>query len=76
MAPDSGVYSRGFVSLEGDQLMIAGQISFPERTFDFRNTLAFTADGKMTDRWFQNAFGSWRAGQVIELTAGPPEERD
>jgi hypothetical protein len=56
--------------------MIAGQISFPERTFEFRNTFEFAAGGKMTDRWFQNAFGSWRAGHVIELTAEPPDGRD
>jgi hypothetical protein len=71
-----GIYSRGFVSLEGNLLTIAGQISFPERTFDFRNTFEFAADGRMIDRWFQNAFGPWRAGHLIELTAGPPAERD
>lgn len=63
-----GIYKKGFVTEEDGILTINGKISFPERTFDFKNTFEFTADGKMIDRWFQNAFGSWMAGHIIEFT--------
>ena len=64
-----GIYKKGFVTEEDGIITINGKISFPERTFDFKNTFEFAADGKMIDRWFQNAFGSWMAGHVIEFTA-------
>lgn len=58
---------RGTVSVEKDVLAIQGTIAFPKQTFDFRNTFEFTADGKMIDRWFQNASGAWQPGHVIEF---------
>ena len=64
-----GIYQKGYVSIEDGILTIQGQISFPERTFDYRNTFEFLADDKVVDRWFQNAFGDWNPGHVIELTA-------
>lgn len=64
-----GIYNKGFVTIEDGLLSISGTISFPERTFQFRNTFEFTEDGKMIDRWFQNAFGSWRPGHVIHFNA-------
>jgi len=66
---NKGIYNRGFITVEEGVLTIQGQISFPERTFNFKNTFEFTPDGKMIDRWFQNAFGSWMAGHVIEFTS-------
>lgn len=63
-----GIVQRGLVTKDGDRLTIAGRISFPERTFDYRNTFELTSAGTMTDRWFQNAFGDWRPGHVVELT--------
>ena len=66
---EKGIYKKGFVTEEDGIITINGKISFPERTFDFKNTFEITADGKMIDRWFQNAFGSWMAGHVIEFTA-------
>ena len=62
-----GIYNMGFVTIEEGLLTISGTISFPERTFEFRNTFEFREDGKMIDRWFQNAFGSWRPGHVISF---------
>lgn len=50
-------------------LTIQGTISFPERSFEYRNTFDVTPEGKLIDRWFQNAFGPWRPGHVVELTA-------
>lgn len=64
-----GIYKRGFVTMEDGIITIKGTISFPERTFEFKNTFEFTEDGKMIDRWFQNAFGSWMAGHIIEFTS-------
>jgi len=55
------------VSIKEGLLSIEGRISFPERTFDFRNTLEITPDGKMIDRWYQNAFGPWLTGHIIEF---------
>ena len=62
-----GIYQNGFVTIEDGLLTIKGKISFPERTFDYKNTFEFTKNGKMIDRWFQNAFGDWRTGHVIEF---------
>jgi len=62
-----GIYQRGFVNDEDGAITIKGTISFPERTFEFKNTFKFTSDGKMIDRWFQNAFGTWQPGHVIEF---------
>ncbi len=66
---EKGIYQKGFVTVEEGIITIKGTISFPEKTFDFKNTFEFTGEGKMTDRWFQNAFGPWMPGHVIEFTA-------
>lgn len=66
---DKGIYQKGFAEIEEGLITIRGTISFPEKTFEFKNTFEFTSDGKMTDRWFQNAFGPWMAGHVIEFSA-------
>lgn len=63
-----GVYRNGFVSIEEGLITTKGVVNFPERKFDYKNTFEITADGKMIDRWFQNAFGPWRPGHVVELT--------
>ncbi len=64
----SGVFKKGFIEIEDGLLTMKGKISFPDRTFDFKNTFEFPSDGKMIDKWYQNAFGSWRPGHVIEFT--------
>lgn len=58
--------------MEDSLVVIRGKTSFPERTFDFKNTFQFTPDGQMIDRWYQNAFGEWRAGHVIEFSPKEP----
>jgi hypothetical protein len=68
-----GVIERGTVSVENGLLTVLGTMAFPDRTFDFKNTFEFTGDGKMIDRWFQNATGSWQAGHVVEFVAKEPE---
>jgi hypothetical protein len=62
-----GVCQRGTVSAQGNVITVEGRISFPERTFDYRNTFELRPDGSVVDRWFQNALGDWRAGHVVEL---------
>jgi len=62
-----GVVRRGTVSVENGVVTVQGKIVFPDRTFDYKNTFEFTPDGKMIDRWFQNAFGPWQPGHVVEF---------
>lgn len=62
-----GVYQRGTVSAAGGIITVEGRISFPDRAFDYRNTFELRPDGTLVDRWFQNAFGDWRPGHVVEL---------
>jgi len=69
-----GDYRDGFVSIEEGLITVKGIINFPERKFDYKNTFEFTAGGKMIDRWFQNAFGSWQPGHVLELTVEKPKK--
>jgi len=64
-----GIYQRGTVSVQGNVITVAGRISFPDRAFDYRNTFEVRPDGTVVDRWFQNAFGDWRPGHVVELRA-------
>ncbi|MFH1197131.1 MAG: nuclear transport factor 2 family protein [bacterium] len=65
---DKGIYQKGYVTLEDGLITVKGTISFPERTFEYKNTFEITSEGKMIDRWYQNAFGPWMAGHVIEFT--------
>lgn len=69
ISSSNGVYSSGYISVEGNIFTITGVINFPERKFDFKNTFELTPDGKLIDKWFQNAFGPWRPGHVVELKA-------
>ena len=69
----NGIYQNGFVSIKDEIITIEGIISFPNTTFDYKNTLEITDDGHLIDRWFQNAFGTWRAGHVINFI---PEQSD
>ncbi|MEW5980892.1 MAG: hypothetical protein AB1806_00820 [Acidobacteriota bacterium] len=71
-----GVHRRGTVSVRDGVITVEGRIAFPERAFDYRNTFELRPDGTLVDRWFQNAFGDWRPGHVVELKArvgGTPE---
>ncbi len=65
----SSVVQRGVVTLEEGVITLKGSMIFPDRTFEFRNTFEFKDENTMVDRWFQNAFGPWRAGHVVTLTA-------
>ncbi len=70
-----GVLQRGTVSVRDGVITVEGRIVFPDRAFDYRNTFELRPDGTLVDRWFQNAFGDWRPGHVVELRprqAGAP----
>jgi len=59
---------KGEVIFEEGKILLKGQTTIGNKTFDYKNSLEFSSDGKMTDRWFQNASGSWKPGHVIEFT--------
>jgi hypothetical protein len=56
------------VEMEEGLVTMEGTIAFPDRRFDFKNTFEVRADGVLVDRWYQNAFGGWRPGHVIEYS--------
>ena len=55
------------VSIEDGKITLKGVATIQNRTFDYKNTFEFSSDGKMIDRWFQNASGQWSPGHVIEF---------
>jgi hypothetical protein len=55
------------VSLEDGKITLKGDLTIQNKTFQYRNVFEFTSDGKMIDRWFQNASGTWRPGHVVEF---------
>jgi hypothetical protein len=56
------------VLVEEGKITLKGQTTMMDKTFDYKNTFEFTTDGKMIDSWFQNAFGPWKPGHVVEYT--------
>jgi hypothetical protein len=57
----------GDVALFEGQVTVTGRMAMQGKTFDYKNTFAIGSDGKLTDRWFQNALGTWQPGHVIEF---------
>jgi hypothetical protein len=55
------------VSTEDGKVCLKGSVTINGKTFDFKNTFELLSDGKMIDRWYQNASGTWNAGHVIEF---------
>ena len=55
------------VSIEDGKVCLKGSVTISGKSFDFKNTFEFLPDGKMVDRWYQNASGSWQPGHVIEF---------
>jgi hypothetical protein len=62
-----GGASMADITIEEGKITLKGQLTMRDKTFDYKNTFEFTPDGKMIDRWFQNAFGPWQSGHVIEF---------
>jgi hypothetical protein len=65
-----GIVTQGIVTLEEGTITVSGRLTIDGRTFDYRNTFEVGPDGTLTDRWFQNAFGSWRPGHVVVFVRG------
>jgi len=70
-----GNVAEGFVKVEANVLIIEGKailqkpLPLPsgKQSFEFRNEFEYTADGKLIDRYFQNATGTMHPGHVIEF---------
>ncbi len=60
-----GNADRGVVTLEDGKITVSGPVTMAGKTFDYRNTFEVGTDGSLTDRWFQNATGSWQPGHVV-----------
>ena len=77
---ESGVYLSGTVRGEGRVITLEGTMSWPspppnpgvKQSYDFRNTLELLSETSMRDSWFQNAFGPWRPGHVIDFEVKTP----
>lgn len=65
-----GGSDRGVVTLEDGKITVSGQATVNGKTHDFRNTFEVSADGTLTDRWFQNRTGSWQPGHVVVFVRG------
>ena len=62
-----GNANGGTVTLEEGRITVSGRMTMNGKTYDYRNTFEVGADGRLTDRWFQNMTGSWQAGHVVEF---------
>jgi hypothetical protein len=62
-----GGADKGDIIFEDGKITIKGNSTIKDKTFDYKNTFEFTSNGKMIDRWFQNAKGSWQPGHTIEF---------
>jgi hypothetical protein len=65
-----GNANRGIVSLEESKIAVSGRMTMGGKTYDYRNTFEISADGRLTDRWFQNQTGSWQPGHVLVFVRG------
>jgi hypothetical protein len=65
-----GNADRGIVTLEEGKITVRGRVTMNGTTYDYRNTFEVSADGTLTDRWFDNAMGSWQPGHVVVFTRG------
>ena len=68
MVNNRGGPMKADVSVEDGRVCLKGSVTTGGKTFDFKNTFEFFPDGKMVDRWYQNASGSWQPGHVIEFS--------
>jgi len=64
---NKGGAMKADVTIEDGIITLRGSATINNKSFDYKNTFEFTSDGKMIDRWFQNASGTWQSGHVIEF---------
>jgi hypothetical protein len=63
-----GNADQGIVTLEKGVITVSGRMAMNGKTYDYRNTFEFSADGKLMDRFFSDHTGSWQPGHVIEFS--------
>ena len=54
---------------EDGKILKYGYVIFPDRKLEFRQTLEFTADGKLQDNYFRSEDGEWKAGHSVTCVA-------
>jgi hypothetical protein len=64
---NKGAAMKADVIIEDGKITLKGSATINNKTFDYKNTFEFTPEGKLIDRWFQNALGTWHPGHVIEF---------
>jgi hypothetical protein len=72
-----GAFSSGFVSSDRNVITFKGKMTWPapapnpgvKQSYDIKNTFEFVSATEMVDRWFQDAFGPWRPGHVVNFKA-------
>jgi len=77
---NSGVFLDARVTGEGNVVTIEGTMTWPappprpdiKQSFEFRDTFELTSESTLRDSWFQNAFGPWQPGHVIDYEAIQP----
>lgn len=65
-----GNANHGIITLENATITVYGRMTMNGKTYYYRNTFEFDADGKLIDRWFDNASGSWEPGHVVVFVRG------
>lgn len=67
-----GTVSDGYATVEKGSVKIEGRLILPtqqnpdaRQDYDFEETFEFVEKGIMINRWFHNALGPWRPGQVM-----------
>ena len=60
-------FTHGYVKEDNGKILMYGSITFPEKKLELKNTLEFTEDGKLLDKYFRFEDGEWKAGHSREL---------
>ncbi|MBE0665469.1 MAG: hypothetical protein IH584_06560 [Candidatus Aminicenantes bacterium] len=71
------IFSNGFVAADKNVISFEGKMTWPapppnpdiKQSYDFKQTFEFISATEMVDKWFQNAFGPWRPGHVVNFKA-------
>lgn len=79
---NGGVFLTGKVTGEGKVVTFEGTMTWPappprpdvKQAFEFRNSFELLSEATLRDSWFQNAFGPWRSGHVIDFEAQPADQ--
>ena len=64
-----GIFLNGVATDDSGKILISGRVTFPDTSFNYRNTFELTDDGKLLDKWYAFRGGEWKAGHIVELIA-------